>query len=101
MATVYCQECSKTFQTFKLYIEHLLTKEYKWKKPEEQLSVEPENKRLKVSPKLFQKKKHHSPDSITAEYQFVISGDPVYIPLSKGSEHNNNQEVNHAKLASS
>jgi len=88
MATVDCQECSKNFQTFKLYIKHLLTKECKGKqKPEEQLSLEPENKRLKVSPKLFQKKKHDSPDSTTADDQFVISGDPVYVPLNRGSEH--------------
>ena len=51
--------------------------------------MEPENKRLKVSPKLFQKKKHHSPDSTTADDQFVISGDPVYVPLSRGSENAN------------
>jgi len=89
MATVDCQECSKNFQTFKLYIKHLLTKECKGKqKSEEQLSVEePENKRLKVSSKLFQKKKLDSPDSTTADDQFMISGDPVYVPLNRGSEH--------------
>jgi hypothetical protein len=55
--------------------------------------VEPENKRLKVLPKLFQKKKHHSPDSTTADDQFVISGDPVYVPLSRGSENANMEHI--------
>jgi len=94
MATVDCQECSKNFQTFKLYIKHLLTKECKGKQKaeEDQLSKEPEFKRLKVSPKLFQKKKHEA-DSTTHEEQFVISGEPVYVPVSRGSEHPNIEQT--------
>jgi len=89
MATVDCQECSKNFQTFKLYIKHLLTKECRGKqKTEEKLTQEPDNKRLKVSPKLFQKKKHEA-DSTTAGDQFVISGEPVYVPVSRGAENAN------------
>eukprot|EP00092_Neocalanus_flemingeri_P023679 GFUD01025681.1.p1 GENE.GFUD01025681.1~~GFUD01025681.1.p1 ORF type:complete len:314 (-),score=66.15 GFUD01025681.1:76-1017(-) len=94
MATVDCQECSKNFQTFKLYIKHLLTKECKGKqKPEQQLSAEPENKRLKVSPKLFQKKKHEADSTTIAQEQFVISGEPVYVPVSRGSENANIEQT--------
>jgi len=95
MATVDCQECSKNFPTFKMYIKHLLTKECKGKdKSEEKLTVvEPENKRLKVSPKLFQKKKQSEPDSTTADDQFVVSGEPVYVPVKRGSEHLNMEQT--------
>jgi len=111
MATVDCQECSKNFQTFKLYIKHLLTKECKGKqKPEEQLSAEPENKRLKVSPKLFQKKKQNEPDSTTRDDRVVVPGKPVYVPV-RGSVHGTveqtavkktiMQNMNQHKIASS
>lgn len=87
MATVDCQECSKNFPTFKLYIKHLLTKECKGKQSSvEHTNMESENKRLKVSPKLFQKKKQNEPDSTTTDDQFVVSGDPVYVPVKKGTE---------------
>jgi len=97
MATVDCQECSKNFQTFKLYIKHLLTKECKGKEKtaaEEQTSLEPEHKRLKISPKLFQKKKQYQEEAdSTTNDQFEISGDPVYVPVNRGSEHVNMEQT--------
>ena len=58
MSIVNCNKCTETFQTFKLYIKHLLTNECRGKRePEEEFSLEPEDKRLKISSKLFQKKK--------------------------------------------
>jgi len=93
MSTVDCQECSKNFPTFKLYIKHLLTKECQGKQnPEENTSIQSEKKRLKVSPKHTQKKKQNEPDSTTADDQFVVSGEPVYVPVKIGTEPVNNLE---------
>ena len=87
MSTVDCQECSNNFPTFKLYIKHLLTKECKGKQnPSENTSVVSGNKRLRVSPKLAHKKKQNEPDSTTADDQFVVSGEPVYVPVKRGTE---------------
>ena len=70
MAAVDCKKCSNTFQTFKLYVQHLLFKECKEKqKAEGQVSDDPKSQRLKVSPKLFQKKRKHESDSSTAPDQ--------------------------------
>ena len=98
MATVDCQECSNPFSTFKLYIKHLLTKECRGKSSNEEITVlseieEPDSKRLKVSPKLFQKKKHQEPDSTTEEDQIIITGEPVFETVQKDSDQNLKKNV--------
>jgi len=83
-SVVECQECENNFPTFKVYIKHIITKECKGRQNEEEdtnCNNQPENKRLKVSPKLFTKKRKFSQDSTSGEKALAtLSSELVFNP---------------------
>ena len=83
MSTVDCRECSKNFLTSKHYIQHLLTENCTGKrKPEDQVSVDQEYKRIKTSQNSCKKKIQTVPDSTTIERKPVY-GTGYHTPPSK------------------
>jgi len=79
MANVDCQECSRAFPTFKLYIKHLLAKECQAKKtPEPMTTLEPELKKPKLTPPKTVEPIQQQPDSTTNNDELLMLGSPTF-----------------------